>query len=53
MSAFRPVNVCFTPRKRTLELSREALGLWAAHLMKLVTVQPKPKAAAKPVKTAA
>jgi hypothetical protein len=39
--------------KRTLELSREALGLWAAHLMKLVTVPPKPKAAAKPVKTAA
>jgi hypothetical protein len=36
-----------------LELSREALGLWAAHLMKLVTVQPKPKAAAKPVKTSA
>jgi hypothetical protein len=29
------------------------LGLWAAYLMKLVTVQPKPKAAAKPVKTAA
>jgi hypothetical protein len=29
------------------------LDLWAAHLMKLDTAQPKPKAAAKPVKTAA
>jgi hypothetical protein len=29
------------------------LDLWAAQLMKLVTAQQKPKAAAKPVKTAA
>src|SRR5215469_4176630 len=32
------------PRRRTLELGREALDLWAAQLMKLVTAQPKPKA---------